>query len=693
MTTSATDTPETGETPQNDANNANNGIAMRLDYAEPSQVVSQVVSQTISHAVSESAQTLNDRQAEQYIDHVALFAQLNRPAVVFHAKVTQPLLFRDCLLALFDIVSSDYRYVPKDRTAYTAFMQMRRASANANLFASQRAYFDWIYNNDPLAYCILDPIVQVHEDGVTFEVFSKDEGSYASLTFTHALFDNLDSPTFGTTYIDYSPALLQGIEQIRSYRDTRLDIGQQAVALQTPKPDVNPDSPDTPAVIEKRINVPKSWIRSLLQVQSATQLSQDTFELDPVSLYNLLFELRMHADVKGKKRGLVIELVPQKAPVLTLEPFGIVVQSQSATYQGNSAKLLRLWGRRRLALLKKVLPYTDKVSVTLLGQGMPSYWTLMGQGFRLTFAMTGFSQANWSQSLNFDLLLPKRPTDNSDNEKNGDMAHITTALQTAQTMPTLAKYLGKKPAEIRQSLLTLAQQGLVRFDLATQQFIYRPLTDIPLNMDDFAYHNLAEKHAYELVNRPKAISNFSVENIPNINGHSGVSIAADVEVKEDRRTYHSQLQLNDEGMATRAECSCPLYLQHRLTLGVCSHLIAVRLAYAKYDRSKDEKLRWQQSKLFSKRLSNQAPPVTATENKDEQDLTINQTNPNVATTEQIYLTLNQKKLIIERTNDTDKGKKTGRQQQLFNRPEQAYAAFLQQIDQLTAAGYLENQVI
>ena len=104
MTTSATDTPETGETPQNDANNANNGIAMRLDYAEPSQVVSQVVSQTISQAVSESAQTLNDRQAEQYIDHVALFAQLNRPAVVFHAKVTQPLLFRDCLLALFDIV-------------------------------------------------------------------------------------------------------------------------------------------------------------------------------------------------------------------------------------------------------------------------------------------------------------------------------------------------------------------------------------------------------------------------------------------------------------------------------------------------------------------------------------------------------------------------------------------------------------
>lgn len=135
----------------------NNGIAMRLDYAEPSQVVSESEDPTDNTL---NTQNLNSNLAKNYIDHVALFAQLNRPEVAFHGSVTQPLLFRDCLMALFDIVSSDYRYVPKDRTAYTTFMQMRRASANANLFASQRAYFDWLYNNDPMAYCILDPKVQ-----------------------------------------------------------------------------------------------------------------------------------------------------------------------------------------------------------------------------------------------------------------------------------------------------------------------------------------------------------------------------------------------------------------------------------------------------------------------------------------------------------------------------------------------------
>lgn len=689
-----TQTPET-----QDLLPENTGIAMRLDYAQPSQVVSESVAIAPPESKNKTAKTLSETQAERYIDHVALFAQLNRPEVAFHAEVKQPLLFRDCLLALFDIVSSDYRYVPKDRAVYSAFKQMRKAHANTNLFASQQAYFDWLYNNDPLAYCILDPMVQVHEAGVTFEVFSKDEGSYASLTFDNSLFGETLTTTHGTTYIDYSPALLQGIEQIRSYRDTRLDIGYEAVQLHTAKAELAEHSATTndSHVIEKRINVPKSWIRSLLQVQSANQLSQDRFSLDPIALYNLLFELRMHADIKGKKRGLLIELVPQQAPVLTLEPFNIVVKSQTAVYQGQSAKLLRLWGRRRLALLKRVLPYTDDIQVTLLGQGMPSYWTLTGKGFHLTFAMTGFTQANWSQSLNFDLLLPKRPADSDSTAEESD---LITALQTQpQILAELSKTLSKKSAELRPLLIQLAQQGVLRFDVATEQYHYRPLTDTPLNMADLAYHNLAEKQAYDLVSRPKAITNLVIDRLPT----QGVAVRADITVSEDRRTYHSQLQLNDEGMVSRAECSCPQFLQHRLTQGVCSHLIALRLAYAEYanqDDTKDKNRRFQQSKLFSKRVEKQnvnvaeKPKITELETTENEPVKNAPIFPNAASSlQQIQLTLNQKKLVIERTGIKTNADKTIRQQFLFNQPEQAYQAFLTHIAHIQAMGFLENQAV
>ena len=725
------------------------GVMMQLDYAAPSQI-----SQS-----NKSASTLTDTQSESHSQHVALFTQLNRQPVSFHGVVKSPLVFRDSLLALFDVVSSDYRYVPKDRSAYSVFMQMRRANSNKNLFAAQRDYFTWLFNNDPLAFCILDPIIQVHEQGVSFEVFSRDEGCYAQLTLSTELFETSAKPEFGTTSIDYSSALFEGIEQIRDHQQTLLDIGQEAVSLQLLEASAEKDNSDnnnsadtalentsTPVVkkhiIEKRINVPKSWIRALLQVQSAGQLPQDTIHLDPIALYNVLFELRMHADIKGKRRGLLIELRPQQLPVIMLEPFNITVTSQVSQtqipYQGQQAKLIRLWGRRRLSLLKRLLPHTDSVSVSILGQGMPSYWTLIGRGFHFTFAMTGFSQANWSQSLNFDLLLPKRPQQNA-------LADVTNGTDVSKTddsdLQRLTEQLMKSPStvkelvsqdnsgatanhysQIHQLLLSGTQQGFIRYDIASRRYYYRPLTQTPLDMAQFAYHNPAEQQAFDLISRTESIQKLVVETVPT----KGVSIAADIHVTEDRRHYHSQLQLNEEGLVSRAECSCPQYLQHRLTQGICPHLIALRLAYNNYDSAQADNNSWHETRVLSKRITKRLSDKPAAVNN--QAITSNSksssakafstsgSNASQATTPAadlvldlsglfqrsddkkniannatsmayIYLTIAHKKITIEQSTDED----STRQQLVFNQPAQAKAAFLQHIARFEAKGFIENQ--
>jgi hypothetical protein len=722
------------------------GLMMQLDYAAPSQI----------SQVNESSDSLSEAQTTEHTQHVALFAQLNRSEVNFHGKVKSPLVFRDSLLALFDVVSSDYRYVPKDRSAYTVFMQMRRASSNKNLFTAQRDYFTWLFDNDPLAFCILDPIIQVHEQGVSFEVFSRDEGCYAQLTLTNEIFEQSAKPTLGTTSIDYSAALFNGIEKIRDHQQTILDIGHEAVGLQlletmpeTAEADTD-STVTTPTVkkqiIEKRINVPKSWVRALLQVQSAGQLPQDTIHLDPIALYNVLFELRMHTDIKGKRRGLLIELRPQQLPVIILEPFDITVTSQVSQqqkpYQGQQAKLIRLWGRRRLSLLKRLLPHTDSVSVSLLGQGMPSYWTLKGKGFHFTFAMTGFSQANWSQSLNFDLLLPKRPlhntlaasedlsdsgkaTLNDSNDNDGVSILIKTLANTPSTLEDLVKSLSADASltsvpvsrqQIQQWLLSATQQGLVRYEMATQLYHYRPLTHVPLDMAQFAYHNEAEKQAFDLISRTDAVQKFTVETV----AVKGITIRADIHVEEDRRTYHSQLQLGDEGLVTKAECSCPQYLQHRLTHGVCAHLIALRLRYNQYDPNNTDNESWHDTRVLSKRvpikrfnqpknnqesvqvkaansslmtlpsetmldltaLAQPAAHSQATANDKIQALTAQETS--IA---YVYITIAHKKITIEQTI----GDKDTRQQLVFNQPAQAKAAFLQHIARFEAKGFIENQ--
>src|SRR5437868_1678990 len=82
---------------------------------------------------------------------------------------------------------------------------------------AQQAYYSWMMRNDPMALCILDPIISVHPDEVCFEVFSKDEGSYAKLGIHRDAFAVEGTPVYGTTNIDFSAAMHESTQQMRSY--------------------------------------------------------------------------------------------------------------------------------------------------------------------------------------------------------------------------------------------------------------------------------------------------------------------------------------------------------------------------------------------------------------------------------------------------------------------------------------------
>src|SRR5207249_3449259 len=146
--------------------------------------------------------------------------------------------------------------------------------------------------------------------------------------------------------------------QMRSYRQTRLAIGKEAVKLATTS---------AATVLEKQVRVPDAWLRGFLQVQSAAALPRDAFRLAPIDLYNVLRHLRMNGDRKGRRRGLRIELVPGEAPRLVLEPWETVLPATAGVYRGRAARVVRVWGRRRLSLLRRLLPFVEAVDVHLLG--------------------------------------------------------------------------------------------------------------------------------------------------------------------------------------------------------------------------------------------------------------------------------------------------------------------------------------
>src|SRR5688500_8323018 len=66
-----------------------------------------------------------------------LFGNLHRDPVRFQGRIKDPLKFREALAAVYAIVGSDYRYVPKDRTAYLAYRRMKQQSSNLAAWEAQ----------------------------------------------------------------------------------------------------------------------------------------------------------------------------------------------------------------------------------------------------------------------------------------------------------------------------------------------------------------------------------------------------------------------------------------------------------------------------------------------------------------------------------------------------------------------------
>jgi len=575
---------------------------------------------------------------------LALFTDLSRDPVRLDGTLRDPVPVREALSALRAVVASDLRYTPKDRTQYLAWKRLREQTAGAAAWQAQQAYFEWLSRNDPLAWFVLDPVVTVHPDAVLFEVFSKDEGAYASLRLDLDAIELSGEPAFGTTHIDFSDALFDGIQRMRSYRRTGLSIGAEAVAIET----------EGQPVIEKRIKVPDAWLRGFLQVQSASTLTRARATFAPIDLYNALRHLRLNADQKKKGRALRLEMVPGEAPRLILEPWETLIEGGGEAYTGEKAEVVRIWGRRRLMLIQRFLPFADTVEVHTIGSGLPSFWVLRGPSMTLTLGLTGFTAANWSQALLFDILLP-RP--------DGDDPAMKAALDHLQgcwhdTVTGIAKAIGQPIAEARRALQSACQRGLSMYDLASDRYRLRPLVGDPPDPDKLAHRSPAERAAHDLI-EAGAVRIESRNVIPTL----GTELVGQVNIEADKREFRPTMLIDDEGRVRKADCTCAPIRKNGLRRGPCAHLIGLRLQLAADRRAQAARGRAAievATRTFARRRGAQ---------------------------ETVYrVSLDRSRLKVRWG---DRGGRERVQTLWFDSTDDARAAFFERIDALEAGGYLD----
>ncbi|NIG56297.1 SWIM zinc finger family protein [Chitinophaga sp. Cy-1792] len=515
-----------------------------------------------------------------------------RQPTFFVGKLHKKIAFREAISALHDVVVSDLRFKPKDKTAYkewaaeqealwlAEYMNGYNAEAASEKIAgletqlraireekdkvmspfykARRHYFDYLYEKDRDAWFVLDPVISVHPDELFFECFSQDESTYGKLSASYNVFKEVNEFECGTTNIDYSSALYNEFQKIRDYKETDFKIDPGGFQVQTSQEEL---------YHEVKIDLPDSWVRGFLQVSSAMTLPAATFDLHPMDVYNFCSWLRRFKEKKGP-RSIRFVLEPGKPVKAIFEPWNQEIVCARSLYTGTHAREIRIWGRRRLLILERLIPIARKFTVHLMGSGLPSFYVADLGDMQFTLGLSGWTTNDWSRAGQFDLMAPRAEVSTADKQK------VYAALQTRwmATPSDLAAAAGLNTATVLGALSLFTQAGKVIYDLHSGVYRLRELSREPLPMDMLRYSSPEEEGAEQLLKQSKiAYQQDEIE---------GVGTQLKGSITTPYATYHPTIVIDKDERMTNPQCDCDFFRQNKLYKGPCKHMLALRMAYS-----------------------------------------------------------------------------------------------------------------
>ena len=518
-----------------------------------------------------------------------LAPNLSRDKVALDAVLKEPIRFREAISTLHDVVINDLTFKPRDKSAYEewkkqqtsreqairiAAMQSARETVaagrtpkpTAEMQQQHRAALDRYWKarsqlnvrlreeNETLWRRLMpyDPVITVAEDVVFFECFSTDESSYGCLTIDRdSSFANAQDACVGTTNVDYSWELYHNFQSLRTYRETRFNINPEGFSVQTSERD---------DYHEEKIELPDGWLRGFMQLQAAMALPMKKVTLGVEAVYSLLAWLKRHREKHGP-RAIRFELADGKSPRLVLEPWNVAIDSPSTVYHGPAAEPVRIWGRRRLLSLARLLPLATQVDVYLLGTGLPSFWVVQMGNMRLTLGLSGWTTNDWTRGSAVQMLLPQ----NEPEVTQVASAAEQLSLQRTLTMSKLSTNLRCSTGAAASVMNQLALRGQAIFDLHAGVFRWRQI--LPMALSD---RELGEPHP-ELAGAQQIIAAKKVKvETRHEAPRGGEIITGKVE------NQSCEVLIDGDGIIRKGKCRCSWHFKFGVRNGPCRHLQALR---------------------------------------------------------------------------------------------------------------------
>ncbi len=515
---------------------------------------------------------------------------LRRDRVSFTGDLLDPVRFREAVSALHAVVVGDLKFKPKDRSAHQAYLKQvqeresairsavyRKAKSTllaeepepmpeglegrfrklrSRYWEARQEYANYLSRNDPALFRVLvpcDPVVTVAPDVVLFECFSKDEASYGCLTVDRGAFAAQGDVSVGTTNVDYSLALFEEFQRLRTYRKTRFAVDPGGFEVRTE------GSAD---YREEKIDLPPSWLRGFMQVQAAMSLPARRVPISREGMYALLGFLKKHRARKSP-RAVRFELVPGQPVRIVLEPWETRITLHDTPYPGPHAETIRTWGRDRLLVLARLLPLVEGADIYLLGTGLPNFWNVRLGGMRFLLGLSGWTANDWTSGGGAlaDLAPPADPSE----DVLGDIATVFQQNPT-RTFAQVQQATGAAPHLVAAGLNRFALLGQLCPDLAIGAYRWRQILPVELALKQVKLDSPEAEAARELV-RWKRVKVTRDEDVAGVRAVVGTVENRDVEIVCD-----------PDDRITRGQCNCSHYFRFKLRAGPCRHMQALRRA-------------------------------------------------------------------------------------------------------------------
>jgi hypothetical protein len=292
-------------------------------------------------------------------------------------------------------------------------------------------------------------------------------------------------------------------------------------------------------------------------------LAPTTFEMSSDALSEIIARLQSEKEKSGP-RSLKFLLKPNQPIRIEIEPWGEVFADDWCNFNGDSEATVRIWGRRRLAVLKDILVGTSRVKVHFLGSGMPSFWTVVKDGVELTIGLSGWTSNDWASKAKFSSFIPTA---------NVKEEHIPLALEVivkngSITTSELAKNLSVSVGEASVLLQKLCLQGKAMFDPDRNLYRWRDLfPTLDLYVDDDSSREMRG-----------ALANLSLFKLKKTldDVKNGVRYLSGT-ITYGSETFKPLLELDLDNRPKYAQCSCSFYNFNKLRQGPCRHMITLLL--------------------------------------------------------------------------------------------------------------------